>query len=145
MLFGEKKKIDFLIENDLMALSYSEVVVNLFTIAELMEFEIVADKIKARFKTINKNLSSKEKEVKKFTYEDMKKYFRTIMLEYYGDKLIEKLEAKCNESVGRDRERLEDSLEHEKKVVKVAKINAPKYRKKITEVIEQIVIKKKAN
>ena len=143
MLIGEKKKIDFLIDNDLKIFPYSQSVAKLFSMDELYEFENIAYKIKERLKTINENLSKKEKEIKRFTYEDMKKYYYTLMLEYYGAKLVGRLGKKYEVSVGYFRERIDDLRIKEEKAYEEAKINGPEYRKMIDEIINDIVNKKK--
>lgn len=143
MLFGEKKKIDFLIENELKALPYSGKVQELFSADELMEIENAADKVKKRLKTINENLSSKEKEKRNFTYKDMSRYFYTIMLAYMGEKLLELLKKEHDISGGYDREAIDNLIDRTQEDVAKARKNAPEYKEMISKTIDEIVAKKK--
>jgi len=143
MLFGEKKKIDFLIENELKALPYSGKVQELFSTDELMEIENAADKVKKRLKTINENLSSKEKEKRNFTYKDMSRYFYTIMLAYMGEKLLELLKKEHDISVGYDRDAIDNLIDRTQEDVAKARKNAPEYKEMISKTIDEIVAKKK--
>ena len=143
MLFGEKKKINFLIENELKSMPYSKNVKELFSAEELMDIENVADKVKKRLKTINENLSSKDKGKLNFTYEDMRKYFYAIMLEYMGEKLLEVLKKAYAFSFGYDRDKIDDLIDQTQKDVEEAKKNGPEYRELISKTIDKIVAKKK--
>lgn len=143
MLSKEKKTINFLIENELEGFPYGETFRALFSAEEIEIIEQAADRIKNKFKIINENLTKDQKFLKRVTYEHMKIYFNAIMLEFYGEKLVERAEKNFSNLTGFEKKKMDEFIAIKKAELKDAKRDFVKYRVIIRGTISEIVEKKK--
>ena len=144
MLFGEKKKINFLIENELEGFCQFFPINTWFSAQEIEIIESAADRLKTKLKTINENLTKSQKEDYGFTYENMKEYFEVIMLDFYIDDLIKKGTAIIKTLDGYSRDKYQEILNKRRAEREDIRKKSIKYRGMIKGVLERIVEEKKS-